>query len=53
MVAAHQFLAASSRCGFVDGDGKVNDAYDNDNERIEAFAALGAAVIRRYYEVNG
>ncbi|MDP7162457.1 MAG: hypothetical protein QF792_03065 [Phycisphaerae bacterium] len=53
VVAAHQFLAASSRCGFVDGDGKVNDAYDNDNERIEAFAALGAAVIRRYYEVNG
>ena len=52
VVAAHQFLTLHGRCGFVDGDGRPNAAYDSAEGRIEAFRSLGAAVIQRYYEKN-
>lgn len=52
VVAAHQFLTLHGRCGFVDGDGRPNAAYDSAAGRIEAFRSLGAAVIQRYYEKN-
>lgn len=52
VVAAHQFLTLHGRCGFVDGDGRPNAAYDSAEARIEAFRSLGAAVIQRYYEKN-
>ena len=50
VMAAHQFLVACGRCGFVDEAGKPNTDYATDAERIEAFAALGAAVIETYYQ---
>lgn len=53
VVAAHQFLALHHRCGFVDAQGRPNGDYNSDDERIAAFARLGAAVIQRYYETSG
>jgi len=50
-VAAHQFLTLHDECGYVDGEGNLNPEYDSGEERIAAFAALGAAVIERYYEL--
>lgn len=50
VVAAHQFLTLHGQCGFVDGGGKLNPAYPDDDARIRAFARLGAAVIERYYQ---
>ena len=49
VAAAHQFLTLHGRCGFVDADGEPNADYAGDEQRIAAFAALGAAVIERYY----
>jgi hypothetical protein len=48
VVAAHQFLAAHGQTGFVDMAGRPNTAYTTDDERIHAFASLGAAVIGTY-----
>jgi hypothetical protein len=53
VVAGHQFLTLHGRCGFVDRQGHPNPAYETGERRIEAFRALGAAVIRRYRESNG
>ena len=52
VVAAHQFLVLKGRCGFVDTEGVPNPAYGGDEERIEALAKLGAAVIGKYFETN-
>jgi hypothetical protein len=51
VVAAHQFLKLHDECGYVDGEGNLNPEYDSAEEHIAAFAALGAAVIERYYEL--
>ena len=48
VVAAHQFLVAHGEAGFVDESGQPNPAYSTDDQRIKAFARLGAAVIARY-----
>ena len=53
VMAAHQFLALHGECGFVDSAGRKNPAYRNDEDRIAAFRALGAAVIEKYYRVLG
>jgi len=53
VVAAHQFLCAHGRCGFVDGKGRPNPDYRGDEQRIAAFRRLGAAVIRRYMDATG
>lgn len=53
VVAAHEFLAAHGETGFVDEKGAPNESYADDNERIKAFARLGAAVVKRYREVYG
>jgi hypothetical protein len=50
VVAAHQFLNLHGRCGFVDSLGRPNGAYPTAEERIRAFSALGAALIRRYHD---
>ncbi|MHC4982995.1 MAG: hypothetical protein ACYTF6_07495 [Planctomycetota bacterium] len=50
VVAAHQFLNLHGRCGFVDGRGQPNKDYPTAEERIRAFSALGAALIRTYYD---
>jgi hypothetical protein len=48
IVAAHQFLTLNGQCGFVDSAGRPNPAHRTDEERLAAFSALGARVIRRY-----
>ena len=53
VVAGHQFLTSHGECGFVDGQGNPNADYASADERIKAFAGIGAAVMQRYYEVCG
>ena len=48
VVAGHQFLCLHGECGFVDADGRPNPNFDSAEQRIQAFARLGAAVIRQY-----
>jgi hypothetical protein len=48
VVAAHQYLVANGRPGYVDAAGRPNPDYATAEERIAAFARLGAEVIRRY-----
>jgi hypothetical protein len=49
VVAAHQFLALHGECGFVDAAGNPHAAYHSADERIKAFARIGAATVRRYH----
>jgi hypothetical protein len=51
--AAHQFLTAHGETGFVDGAGKPNGDYADAESRIAAFAALGRAVIQKFFEQHG
>ena len=53
VVAGHQFLSLHGECGFVDGRGNPNPNYASADERIKAFAGIGAAVVQRYYETCG
>jgi len=53
VVAGHQFLALHGECGFVDTGGNPNPDYASAEERIRAFADLGAAVMQRYHEACG
>jgi len=46
--AAHQHMVLNGETGFVDSNGKPNADYTSDDERIKAFAAMGAALIRKY-----
>ena len=48
VIAAHQFLTAHGRCGFVDTQGEFNPAYFSHEVRMTAFKKLGAAVIDAY-----
>ena len=50
MVAGHQFLTLHGECGFVDGEGNPNPNFPSADERIKAFAKIGAAVIERYFQ---
>lgn len=50
VVAGHQFLSLHGACGFVDGEGNPNPNYASADERIRAFARIGAAVIQRYQQ---
>jgi hypothetical protein len=52
VLAAHQFLCAQGRSGFVDDQGRPNPQYRTSQQRIAAFSRLGAAVIARYLERN-
>jgi len=49
-VAGHQFLTLHGECGFVDGEGNPNPNFASTDERIKAFAKIGAAVIERYFQ---
>jgi len=53
LVAGHQFLSLHGECGFVDGEGNPNPNYASADERIRAFAKIGAAVMRRYRGSEG
>lgn len=48
VLAAHQYLVANGRPGFVDAQGRPNAEYTTDGERISAFARLGRAVLAEY-----
>jgi hypothetical protein len=50
VAAAHQFLTLHGECGYVDRDGRPNPDYDSADTRIRGLAAIGAAVIQRYFE---
>lgn len=52
VVAAHQFLSATGRTGYVDASGELNPLYSSGEARIEAFANLGAAVIDEYRRIT-
>ncbi len=51
--AAHQFLTLHGQCGYVDEQGDPNGEYASAEQRIEAMAGIGAAVIQRYFERFG
>lgn len=53
VIAAHQFLMANGKTGYVDEHGEPSGAYRDGDARIEAFADLGAAVIEQYAEMAG
>jgi len=44
----HQFRMANGRGGYIDGDGELNRLTRLTKVRIEAFAQLGATVIKEY-----
>ena len=49
---AHQYLTSLGQPGFVDRTGTPNPAYPSADARIEAYRALGAAILARYGEVT-
>lgn len=49
VVAAHQFLTLRGQPGFVDAAGAPSANYATPEERIAAFAAVGRALIAKYY----
>lgn len=53
VVAGHQFVTLHGECGFVDGQGSPNADFASADERIKAFAGIGAAVMQRFYEMCG
>ena len=52
VVAAHQFLRIHGEQGYVDERGNPGGSYETAEERIRAFARLGAAVVQKYYDIN-
>jgi hypothetical protein len=48
VIAAHQFLVANGRSGYVDEHGEPSGPYPDNQARMEEFAKLGAAVIEKY-----
>ena len=52
VLVAHQYLTLWGQPGFVDGAGTPDPAYPFADARIEAYRALGAAVIARYEEAT-
>ncbi|NLW85843.1 MAG: hypothetical protein GXY38_03115 [Planctomycetes bacterium] len=46
--AAHQYLAARGRRGYVDSNGVLNSDFNDNEERVEYFSRLGSAVIAAY-----
>ena len=50
VIAGHQFLTAHGELGYVDRAGRPNPGFSDAASRIASFAALGGAVIRRYFE---
>ena len=46
VVAAHQYLTARGECGYVDGQGRLNPAFETQESRIAALRNLGACLIQ-------
>lgn len=52
VVAAHQYLVSCGHAGFVDEAGRPNRCYDNADERIRAFRAIGERVVSDYLDAR-
>ncbi len=52
VIAAHQFLVLHGECGFVDARGRPSGDCSDAAQRIRTFARLGAAVMRRYFDLR-
>lgn len=50
VIAAHQYLCAHGKTGFVDADGRPNPDRPGAEERIEAFARLGQVVLNAFFQ---
>lgn len=50
VLAAHQFLSAHGKGGYVDEKGRPNPDYADAAQRIRAFKNLGAAVLNTYFQ---
>jgi hypothetical protein len=53
VVAAHQYLMANGRLGYVDELGDLAPNYATNEARIQSFASLGASVIGEYLRSSG
>jgi hypothetical protein len=53
VAAAHQYLAAHGKTGFVTPKGEPNQEYESSEARIRFFAALGAELFRRFRDCHG
>jgi len=53
VIAAHQFLTANGKSGYVDENGAPDGPYPDGDARIKAFAELGAAVMEQYAAMTG
>ncbi|MGB8225753.1 MAG: hypothetical protein WCE45_02635 [Sedimentisphaerales bacterium] len=51
VLAAHQFLQAHNKCGFVDSSGVANPDYKNSEDRIGAFKKIGYTVLSKYFNL--
>jgi hypothetical protein len=49
VAAAHQQLALNGKCGFTDGQGRLNPAFTTGDSRIRELARIGAAAIAQVH----
>jgi hypothetical protein len=52
VIAAHQYLCANGKCGFVDDHGKANPSYDDSEQRIKDFERMGSSLITEYFKTK-
>jgi len=52
VIAAHEYLCANGKCGFVDSAGMPNPDYSDAEQRIESFRTLGEKVIEKYFKMS-
>jgi hypothetical protein len=53
VVAAHQYLSARGRTGYVDARGNLNPGFLTHDRRIDALARLGSTVIEAFRRSDG
>jgi hypothetical protein len=49
VLAAHQYLSANGKCGFVDENGSPNPDYSSSAERMKAFKEIGESVLSNFF----
>lgn len=52
VLAAHQFEVANGRPGFVDSGGQLCPGFTSNDDRIRAFARIGADVLARFAQTH-
>jgi len=53
VVAAHQYLSAGERTGYVDAQGNLSPGFATQEQRIDALARLGSMVIEAFRRPDG